>query len=450
MLYLNKFLNAIKKDSQIFKRKNIVNILGITFTEIKKLKKYALENELIIQNKKGIFLSDLGEQYLTQNPFINWDIEKYNLRPRINVEYFKEEKCSPVLKKAIRNLAKHLIEQEEIKQFSLEEALIEDIKNCENLILIIQKEILNGNEINLKILYDKYLKLGLTKSIISICILKILVNNIEKIAIYEKSQFQLNFNCLMFDRMFACPEHFEFKKTEMSEEFILKDISKIILNNKSTNILEITKGLFATIKRLDKYTLNTQNLTKETLRLRNILLNAKDPIILFKKDIPQVYGYKTIKDCDRKFLENFKKSLSELKNCSEDLLIELKQIILKTFHSQSKKELAERFLHAKNYIGENELKILFRNIINLGMSDELWTNRIATFINKYRVPKDWHDEDFANFKLKICELATRFFIIEATVGVSGKFAGKDFEILMNKYLSLTRQEQLLFLRKVAN
>ena len=52
-------------------------------------------------------------------------------------------------------------------------------------------------------LYQKYLSKGITKSLISVILLTVLKKNINAFAIYEKSQFQLVFNPLMFDRMVA-------------------------------------------------------------------------------------------------------------------------------------------------------------------------------------------------------------------------------------------------------
>ena len=236
----------------------------------------------------------------------------------------------------------------------------------------------------------------------------------------------------------------------MSDEYILKDVSKIILNKKSDNILEITKGLYSIIKSLDKYTMQTQNLSKKTARLRNVIVNAKDPISLFKRDIPKVLDNKELSECDREFLNSLKLSLNELKDCTKNLVKELKSFIFETFQAKTKEELAERFSAIKEYIGENELKILLNNVIETNISEDLWTNRISTFINKHRVPKDWSDEDFADFKVKTKELALKFSLLEATIGTKEGLTTKRFHSVLNSYLNLTKQEQMILMRKIAN
>ena len=450
MLYLNKFLNEIKNNPVLLKSPHIILTLGISNSQIKELKKYALENQLITQSKIESNLTAKGEEYLAQNPILAWATKYFPERPNVNVEYLKLEKTPAVLTKAIRHLAKHLIEKAQLKEFSLEHALLLDIQNCKNLKTKIEDNILNGKRITLESIYKKYIDSGLTKSLIAIIILEILSENLEKIAIYEKSQFQLKFDTLMFDRMFACPQNFELQKTEMPDEYILKDVSNIILNKKSDNILEITKGLYAIIKKLDKYTMNTQKLSPKTLRLRNIIINAKDPISLFERDIPKALGQKLLQDCDRKFLNDLKLALEELKHCTENLVIDLKSFIFDSFKTKTKQDLAKRFLLVKEYIGEKDLKTLLNTIIDTEVSDELWTNRIATYINSFRVPKDWSDGDYADFKVKAKELALKFFVLESTLGTSEIAVSENYHSTLNSLLNLSKAEQMILLRKFVN
>ena len=254
----------------------------------------------------------------------------------------------------------------------------------------------------------------------------------------------------MFDRIIVCPQNFEIQKTEIEDIAILKDVSNIILNEKSNNILDITKGLYKEIKKLDKYTMNTQNLSKTTLRLRNVIINAKDPINLFERDIPKVFSKKTLEDCDRKFLNDFKISLNELKECTNNLIKDLRCFLFESFKVKSKEDLAQRFLKAKDYLNEKELKILFNNVIEIDVDDDLWINRVATFINQSRVPKDWSDEDYADFKIKTKELALKFFVIETTVGTDESIIGGEYHNVLNDFLNLTKPEQMIFLRRVIN
>ena len=111
---------------------------------------------------------------------------------------------------------------------------------------------------------------------------------------------------------------------------------------------------------------------------------------------------------------------------------------------------AQRFEKVEEFIGEKELKILFNNVVEKDADDILWINRIATFINKSRVPKDWSDEDVADFKVKVKDLALKFYTIEATVGTSEIGISKSFEKVLKQLLELTKPEQNVIVRRIVN
>ena len=101
MQYLNKLLNAIKKDPSLFKSSDIIIKTGLTLNQIKSLKKYALDNLLIKQSKGWYFLTPKGEEYLSRKPLQSWINKDFPLRPNINLEILKEEKQKPT--NAIKN-----------------------------------------------------------------------------------------------------------------------------------------------------------------------------------------------------------------------------------------------------------------------------------------------------------------------------------------------------------
>lgn len=454
MQYLNKLLLCVEKDSTIFKNQDLNFIVGLTNTQIKDLKKHAITNELIKEEKKEYFLTEKGRDYLKDNPFESWCSDEFPKRPEINLEYLKLDKMPPTLTKAIRCLARHLLEGEELKQNSTESYLVKELlsddSSCKGIKNEIEEYILQGKKVKLTDLFDKFMSYGLTKSIVAVLLLDVLAKNKDILAIYEKLQFQLKLNQLMFDRMIFCPQNFEIQKTIMEDLPILEDISLVLSDKPTKNILDITKALIYFVRDLEKYTLNTERLSKKTLRFRNVIMNAKDPISLFNRDIPKVLTGKMLSDCDSEFLQSYINSIDELKNATKNMVAEINNFFFESFKSKNRQELTCRFEAIEEYIGEKELKILFNNVVEKEADDTLWINRIATFINKSRVPKDWSDEDVADFKVKVKDLALRFYTLEATVGTSNLGQSKSFDKLITQLLSLTKAEQSVILRKVVN
>ncbi|MDD3436971.1 MAG: hypothetical protein PHC64_07470 [Candidatus Gastranaerophilales bacterium] len=374
----------------------------------------------------------------------------------------------------------------------------------------------SGKRIKVTCLFEKFMTppYGLTKSIVSVLLLDVLARNKDILAVYENGQFQLKLSALMFDRMVYCPQNFELQKTVMEDLPILENISEIILPCKSTNILDLTKGLIYFIKNLDKYTLNTERLSKNTIRFRNAVLNAKDPINLFYKDIPKILDDKRIASrgrriggvglceqdeqdnpethlsratkpilcqCDKPFVKAFDEAIQELQNSYSNLIKEISTFLFESFicnvntdetlkqvqgdvrgvkvgwayqpnNKELQENLAKRFEAVQEFLSDNELKILHNNIKELNSFDTLWIERIATFINKSRVPKDWSDNDVSDFKIKVKELALKFTTIEATacIDFSEKELSKEFQKLLNEVLNLNKSERYLLMKKVVN
>lgn len=454
MQHLAKILTAIKKDSKLFQNPEINFILGLTTSQAKELKKTAISEGLIQETKREFTLTKAGEQYIEEVPIISWNDETNNKRPEINLEYLKLEKTPPTVTKAIRCLARHLLENEELKENSTEHYLVRELlcsrSTCAKVKKEIEKFILQNNKFKLTCLFERFMTppYGLTKSIISILLLDVFTKNKDILAIYENGQFQLKLSALMFDRMVYCPQNFELQKTVTEDLPILEKISEIILPCKSTNILDLTKGLIYFIKNLDKYTLTTERLSKNTIRFRNAVLNAKDPINLFYKDIPKILDDKILCQCDKIFVKTFDEAIQELQNSYSSLINEIRMFLFNSFNEKSRKNLANRFEAMQEFLSDNELKILHNNVKELNSSDTLWIERIATFINKSRVPKDWSDNDVADFKVKIKGLALTFTTIEATAGGSNTKIDNTTAKLLNQILKLSKPQKMVLVREI--
>ena len=502
MQYLAKLLKAIKQDSKLFKSPELNFILGLTTSQVKELKKTAITEGLIspppqpplskpdIESafvrqspsrgagvaRNQFVLTKAGEQYINEVPIVSWVDDVNPKRPEINLEYLKplrnsqgefednlNYKTPPTVTKAIRCLARHLLEGEDLKENSTEHYLVRELlcskSTCAKIKKEIEKFVLQNNRFKLTCLFERFITppYGLTKSIISVLLLDVLFRNKDVLAIYENGQFQLKLTALMFDRMVYCPQNFELQKTVIEDLPILEKISAIILPCKSSNILDLTKGLIYFIKNLDKYTLTTERLSKNTIRFRNAVLNAKDPINLFYKDIPKILDDKILCQCDKTFVKAFDEAIRELQSSYTNLIKEINEFLINSFkvgrncHSADKKhreKLAKRFEAVQEFLSDNELKILHNNIKELNSPDTLWIERIATFINKSRVPKDWSDNDVADFKLKVKELALKFTTIEATAGVKDLKLDSTLIKVLDQISKFSKPQKMVLVREI--
>ena len=68
---LNKLLMGVKENSQVFSLPNKNFVLGLTTTQVKELKKEAINQRLIFEEKKNYYLTKEGKSYLKNNPVLS-------------------------------------------------------------------------------------------------------------------------------------------------------------------------------------------------------------------------------------------------------------------------------------------------------------------------------------------------------------------------------------------
>ena len=129
---------------------------------------------------------------------------------------------------------------------------------------------------------------------------------------------------------------------------------------------------------------------------------------------------------------------------------ELLLFLFEVFNDSQRHSLKKRFELVEDYLNDKKLKVLYRNIKEDTAGDDLWIERISTFINGSRVPKDWTDEDVADFKIKLKELANSFLIIESTAGIAEIKFDKTMQDILSKLLKLSKNKQLLIAKKIVN
>jgi len=130
---------------------------------------------------------------------------------------------------------------------------------------------------------------------------------------------------------------------------------------------------------------------------------------LFCRDIPEILCDKPLCECDGTFTKVFDEAVSELQSNYSLLLNELKEFLLQEFNTVSREDLTERFNSTTEFLSSDDLKIFHNNVKDTISSETRWLERIATFINKSRVPKDWSDNDVADFKVKVKVLSQKFY-----------------------------------------
>ena len=64
------------------------------------------------------------------------------------------------------------------------------------------------------------------------------------------------------------------------------------------------------------------------------------------------------------------------------------------------------------------------------------------------MPKDWSDNDVADFKIKVKELALKFTTIEATAGGSNVEIDNTTAKLLSQILKLSKPQKMVLIREI--
>jgi len=341
-------------------------------------------------------------------------LKKEKYFPDLSSEILITTKKSGHITRVVRKTVRHILEGEQIKENSHEMLIIRELFESKDIkVQNIRDEIekfihLASSKANLNGLFDKLSNapFGLTRQIISLILLDVLLRQGDNVSVFEKGQFQLEINPLLFDRLMVNPQKFEVQKNIFTDERknYLKALSGV-LNKKTNNLLDITKALVDRIKQLDKFTKNTDRLSKSTLKFRNAIINAKEPYKLIFNDIPISLGFKGYETCNNEFFKLLDESIKELDSRYSDLLLEIEDFFFSSFELQpaekNRKNLVKKVKEVEEFISTDEIKIITNAIKTESLPYERWLEKIATVINSKNVPKNWSDYDLAEFKQKI-------------------------------------------------
>lgn len=455
---VSKLLCNLKDFPDLLKNSDKHIILGMTDSQIQNVKKYALDHNLLKETAKSIYcITKQAESYIKKYPYCSWISSEYPKRPDINFEYLKYEKCPASLTKSIKSICRILMNEEQLKQNSIEECIIKEILSTSTSFKAINSEIADiitnkKERVTVSYLINKFQEkpYGLTASIIRILLCDFLISKKNQIAFFENNQFILKTDSVMFERMFAVPEKFELQFVEPIDMPIIAEISKVILPYETNNILEVTKGLLYLIKNSDKFTLHTENINIKTIKFRNAILNAKDPVRLFYRDIPKILCNKILCQCDNELVQIISDTVDELKNCYSRLINHLLRYVLKEFKAKRRKELTCRLNDVKEFFSNPAFNVILEFLDDKNNTDIRFIEKFAAYLNQKRVPKDWCDMDVADFKLKVKDIAYRFILIESSAKSTLDKPDLKVQKIFDEIKRLNKNQQNTLLRQAAN
>ena len=270
--------------------------------------------------------------------------------------------------------------------------------------------------------------------IMAVAILKSIQSNL---VCYREGMFQTNIDELFVDYLMHSPEDIQIRWINInnsSKDLIVQMISLVEELNpgfklKSSEPLEVGKGLISLFDSLPPWTKRTHQLSSNAKNIRTIFKKANDPNKLLFDDIPSLYGLKG-DELDKKNIEtiilNLRKGLIELISSYQDMIEGIKIILLSelkvpNFSNPSKesiKDLRLRAQNIKNLSGNIIQEAFVARIIGFEGKDLDIEGIMSLMVNK--PPNHWVDNDIDKSRLEIAVASREFKRDETFAHIGGK------------------------------
>lgn len=273
---------------------------------------------------------------------------------------------------------------------------------------------------------------GIRKGLLPILTVAFICAYRNRLSILENGSFIPELTAAVIERLLRSPEHFTIHLTELNGN--RRTFTQMMVKNGALANIDTTKDLLSLVRplvafahRLPEYTRNTKSLSKQTIMVRQTLLNAKEPADLLFRALPTAVGFGPIDETTElplaEIVSRIITSIRELANSYPRLLGRIQEEICTAFGLQATNfddainRLRERAALLLNVIHDMDLKTIVWRMSQEIQSNE-WIESVAGVIMK-RPPKKWLDRTLDDFRLELALLERKIVHYE-TLASFGK------------------------------
>ena len=264
---------------------------------------------------------------------------------------------------------------------------------------------------------------GLKLGVIPILFCAAAMAHDTEIAFYENGAFLPEITVDAFERLVRNPLSFELRRYRIEgvRKEVFVELARLFgrpAPARGESLLSVVKPLFRFLRRLPQYCQTTNRLTERTVKVRSVLMHAKEPDHLLFRELPQACGMEPFSagdtDVDRaaQFFAVLRGSITELQKAYDDLLRDLQTLLLTAFDVTERRSLELRAKAVAPYCVEPRQKAAVNYISNEHMDDSLWIEAIATSLVG-KAPKSWTDDDRLRFEISVSEMSRNIRHLEA-------------------------------------
>jgi hypothetical protein len=293
---------------------------------------------------------------------------------------------------------------------------------------------------------------GIRDGLLPVLLLIVLIEYQREIALYENGTFLSHVGPEEILRLTKRPGAFEVQMCRLKGvrlavfEDLLGVLSVENASRSKSHLLDIVRPLCMFVAELPQYARTTVNLSKNALRVRDAILNAREPGTLLFKELPTACGFEPFNLGSRsqrtrasagQFAQALKMSLEELRMAFPRLKDKMREAIAGAFdHPESfdqtfRDSVAERAQSLLVGLRDLNLKAFCLRLMDNNLPEPDWLESVGSLVAS-TPPSLWKDEDEIIFKEKLQEVVHKFLRVESLLfaNARNKSANSLFRIAL--------------------
>ena len=264
---------------------------------------------------------------------------------------------------------------------------------------------------------------GMKPGVIPVFVTAALIAYADEVAIYEHGTFKPLLTAEVSERMVRNPNHFDirhFANTTGARRFVIDSLAERLQlrpgfrRHRVANVLTVVAHIVGRASKLDNFTMRTQHLTSNALRVRDALVTAVEPDELLFSTLPTALGLDPVfADLDTypdatAYADRIAAALDELSRNYGQLLRDLRRLLLDASAETTRTAIAGQAEALEGEVLDPEMKSFLLTLASDGIDTDLdWAQAVATVLVK-KAPAEWSDDDLRLYKREIHERFAAF------------------------------------------
>lgn len=276
---------------------------------------------------------------------------------------------------------------------------------------------------------------GIRDGLLPILLVVVLTEHLQEVALYENGTFLSHVGPEEILRLSKRPAGFELQMCRLKgvRLAVFEDLLGVLhvenASKSKSRLLDIVRPLCVFVAELPQYSRATVKLTDAARRVRDAILNAREPGTLLFKELPKACGFEPFISSARseqdefkarQFAHKLKTALEELRLSSARLNNRMREVIASAFERPSgfnqafRNSLAERAEGLLVGLRDLDLKAFCLRVMDNNMPEPDWLESIGSFV-ALTPPSRWKDDDEEVFKEKFHAVVQKFLRVESMV-----------------------------------